>query len=134
MFFKLMKPSRPFYFILIIAIIILGLLSRRTTMVPLWVGDVLWATMVFYIVRFIFIRLSLKPVIIISLLFCYTIEFSQLYQANWINHIRQTTFGKLVLGQVFSWGDILSYTVGVIIGIWMLRIFSLSFGSFKKHR
>ncbi|RKR81171.1 uncharacterized protein DUF2809 [Mucilaginibacter gracilis] len=115
------KYPRLAYAICIIGTIVLGLLSRKVTIVPLWVGDVLWATMVFYMVRFIFINWPLNKVIIASLLFCYAIEFSQLYQAGWINHIRQTLFGKLVLGSTFLWGDTLSYTVGVAIGVLSVR-------------
>lgn len=111
------NSPRVSYFMLIIATVMLGLLSRKLTFIPLWVGDVLWATMVFYMLSFVFINRPLKQLVIISLFFCYGIELSQLYQAVWINQIRQTTFGKLVLGQVFSWGDMLCYTLGVIIGI-----------------
>ncbi len=74
--------------------------------------------MVYFIVRFLFIKQSLKWVIIVALLFCYGIEFSQLYQAVWINNIRHTVLGGLVLGEKFLWGDMLSYTIGIGIGVW----------------
>jgi hypothetical protein len=44
------------------------------------------------------------------------IEFSQLYQAQWLNEIRGTTIGHLVLGSTFSWSDIAAYAVGVLVG------------------
>jgi len=44
------------------------------------------------------------------------VEFSQLYQAAWLNSIRGTTIGHLVLGSTFSWVDIAAYGVGVLIG------------------
>jgi len=111
-----LKP-RLTYFILIILTIILGLLSRHIAGIPLFVGDILWATMVYWIMRFVFITKSLKFSVIGSLIFSYAIEFSQLYQAHWINRIRHTVIGGLVLGETFSWGDMLSYTVGVAIGV-----------------
>ena len=111
-----MKP-RLTYFILIILTIILGLLSRHIAGIPLFVGDILWATMVYWIMRFVFITKSLKFSVIGSLIFSYAIEFSQLYQAHWINRIRHTVIGGLVLGETFSWGDMLSYTGGVAIGV-----------------
>jgi hypothetical protein len=43
----------------------------------------------------------------------YMDELSQLYQAPWINHVRATTLGHLILGSTFSWLDLLAYTVGV---------------------
>ena len=73
--------------------------------------------MVYFIVRFLFINQSIKWVTIASLLFCYAIEFSQLYQAPWINNIRHTVIGGLVLGETFVWSDLLCYTVGIGIGI-----------------
>jgi Protein of unknown function (DUF2809) len=109
--------ARVKYFALIIAVIIIGLLSREFSIIPLWIGDVLWATMVFFMVRFLFISSSIKKVSIISLAFCYAVEFSQLYQAGWIDNIRHTLFGRLVLGDTFLWGDLLSYTIGIVIGI-----------------
>lgn len=112
-----MKNSRIIYLSLIVIIIILGLLSRHIKGVPLFIGDVLWATMIYFIVRFLYINRTIKWITVASLLFCYAIEFSQLYQAPWINNIRHTVIGGLVLGEVFLWGDMLSYTVGVGIGI-----------------
>ena len=112
-----MAKPRITYFILIITTIILGLLSRHIAGVPLFIGDVLWGLMVYFIVRFMFTRWTLKWVAIASLLFCYAIEFSQLYQAPWINNIRHTVLGGLILGETFLWGDMLSYTAGVCIGI-----------------
>jgi len=111
-----MKP-RLTYFILIILTIILGLMSRHIADIPLFIGDILWATMVYWIMRFLFITKSIQFSVIASLLFSYAIEFSQLYQAPWINNIRHTVIGGLVLGETFSWGDMLSYTVGVAIGV-----------------
>jgi hypothetical protein len=108
---------RFIYFILIIVTIIIGLLSRHYTVIPLFIGDVLWALMVYFIMRFLFIKAGIVRTIIYSLSFCYAIEFSQLYKAPWIDSLRHTLFGRLVLGDTFLWGDLLSYTGGIAIGI-----------------
>lgn len=50
---------------------------------------------------------------IISLAFCFSIEISQLYHAEWIDQIRDTSLGGLVLGYGFLWSDIAAYTLGV---------------------
>ena len=112
-----MIRKRILYFDLIVFTIFIGLLSRHFTAVPLFIGDILWATMVYFIIRFLYISEKMRFVVLISLLFCYTIEFSQLYKAHWIDSLRHTLFGRLVLGETFLWGDLLSYTVGIIIGI-----------------
>ena len=111
-----MLKTRLPYLIAAIVVIVTGLLSRRMAAIPLWAGDVLWALMVYLLVRAILVTAPLKQLILISLLFCFAIEFSQLYQAPWINEIRQTLPGKLILGKGFLWGDLLAYVVGVVIG------------------
>lgn len=112
-----MTRRRVIYFALIIFTIMIGLLSRHFAGIPLFIGDILWATMAYFIVRFLFIRATIKQVVLGSLLFCYAIEFSQLYKAPWIDHLRHTLFGRLVLGDTFLWGDMLCYTIGVSIGV-----------------
>ena len=111
-----MRRSRLLYFTLVIATIITGLLSRHFKSVLLFIGDILWATMVYFIIRFLFINKPMKLVFIAGLLFCFAIEFSQLYKAPWINDLRHTLFGRLVLGTGFLWSDLLCYVVGVGIG------------------
>jgi len=110
------------YFFPVILTIIIGLLSRHYSFIPLFIGDVLWALMVYFITRFLFVKASINMAVIYSLLFCYTIEFSQLYKAPWMDNIRHTLFGRLVLGETFLWGDLLSYTVGIVIGILLDRL------------
>ena len=112
-----MPKNRITYFILIIGTIILGLLSRYFKFIPLFIGDILYATMVYFIVRFLFINKPVKFNAVAALLFCFAIEFSQLYQAPWINDLRHTLFGRLVLGQGFLWSDLLCYVLGVGIGV-----------------
>ncbi|HEY9195244.1 MAG TPA: DUF2809 domain-containing protein [Mucilaginibacter sp.] len=102
--------------VLTIITIITGLLSRHYKFIPLFIGDILWATMVYFIMRFLFISKSGKFIIVSALIFCFAIEFSQLYKAPWINDIRHTLLGKLVLGQGFLWSDLLCYMAGVGLG------------------
>ena len=117
-----MMGVRITYFVAVIFTIIIGLLSRHFTFIPLFVGDILWATMVYFIIRFLFISKKITFIVLISLLFCYTIEFSQLYKAPWIDSLRHTLFGRLILGETFLWGDLLSYTVGIIIGVFVEKL------------
>lgn len=91
----------------------MGLLSRKILGIPLFVGDVLWAVMIYFIFRFIFINMNLKTSCILSIVFCYIVEISQLYQSVWINNIRNTTLGGLILGHGFLWSDIIAYTFGI---------------------
>ena len=36
---------------------------------------------------------------------------------TWIDNIRKTTLGGLVLGYVFSWSDLLGYAIGISVGV-----------------
>jgi hypothetical protein len=120
--YRFMLRLRILYLGLIVFTIVIGLLSRHFAVIPLFVGDILWATMVYFIVRFLFISKKIKSVVLISLLFCYVIEFSQLYKAPWIDNLRHTLFGRLVLGETFLWGDLLSYTFGIIIAMFVEKL------------
>ncbi len=112
-----MLKSRITCFIIICITVVLGLASRYFSIIPLFVGDILWATMVYFMVRFLFINKPINFIAAVSLLFSFAIEFSQLYKAPWIDSIRPTLFGRLVLGATFNWGDMICYAVGVGIGV-----------------
>jgi ABC-type Mn2+/Zn2+ transport system permease subunit len=109
------KPNRFTYFILIISVIILGILSRKTNGIPPFFGDILYAVMIYFGMRFLFINQSLRKSIVFALIFCFSIELLQLYRAEWILAIRRSTLGHYVLGEGFLWSDLVCYTIGVII-------------------
>ena len=116
-----MNRNRIVYFLLIIATIVLGLASRHySTVLPQWVhaylGDVLWALMVFLMFGFIFRLKNSRWIAIMALVFSYGIELSQLYHAPWIDALRANKLGGLILGFGFLWSDLICYTVGVGFG------------------
>ena len=78
--------------------------------------------MVYFGFRFLLVRKSLWTAVLLSLLFSFGIEFSQLYQADWINAIRHTMLGALVLGKGFLFADLVRYTVGIIIAALLDKI------------
>lgn len=88
-------------------------------------GDVLWAIMVYFGCRFLFASYGMHFGLVISLLFCFGIEFSQLYHANWINSIRQNTIGALILGKGFLVIDLIRYMTGIGIA-YLLDFFIVS--------
>ncbi|RAS82021.1 DUF2809 domain-containing protein [Priestia endophytica] len=109
------------YIMLMIIIIFLGIVVRKKSayfprIVNLYLGDILWALLIFLGFSFLMEKKGLKIVIFLSLLFCYGIEISQLYHAEWIDAVRSTTLGGLVLGYGFLFGDLVSYTVGILCG------------------
>jgi len=112
-----MLKQRLKYGLITSVIILSGLLSRKFSIVPLWVGDMLWAAMIYFILRSFYPRARARSVAIGSISISYTIEFSQLYKAPWIDHLRHTFFGRMVLGDTFLWGDLLSHSVGILLAV-----------------
>ncbi|MFJ9203571.1 DUF2809 domain-containing protein [Bacillus velezensis] len=108
------------YGICTVFIIALGLLSRTayiTALLPgiinAYLGDALWAAMIFTGFGLLFRHIRTETAAILSLSFCFLIECSQLYHAPWIDAIRSSTLGGLILGWQFVWSDIFAYTLGV---------------------
>lgn len=111
----MLKNNRLSYFILILIVIALGITSRKTEGVPTFFGDTLYAVMIYFGIRMFFINFNIKKTAILALLFCFAIEFLQLYDAEWMLAIRRTTLGHYVLGQGFLWSDLGYYTIGIIM-------------------
>ena len=83
----------------------------------------MWALMVFLGIGFLAPHWSSFRVSVAALLFSYTIEFSQLYHALWIDSLRHYRIGGLILGYGFLWSDMLCYTVGVAVGFLAEKLF-----------
>jgi hypothetical protein len=62
-------------------------------------------------------RARTSRVALAAVAFCFAIEFTQLYQAPWIDAVRATTPGRLVLGQGFHAFDLVCYVAGVGLGM-----------------
>lgn len=104
------------YLIAIVITILLGLASRKWSLLVVQnAGDILWAMMVYFGFRFLLVRKSTLTTIWLSFLFSFGIEFSQLYQEDWINQIRGTSLGALIFGKGFLVEDLIRYTAGIII-------------------
>lgn len=115
-----MKRNRLVYGILTVCVVLMGLASRLIfgdiSFVKLYVGDALWALMVFFGFAFVFRRWPTKTVALAALLFSFAIEVSQLYHAPWVDNLRSTRLGGLILGFSFVWSDFLCYSIGIAVG------------------
>jgi hypothetical protein len=115
--------NRLFYGLLVPVVIAAGFIWR-SGLLPLpkslsnHGGDALWALMIFVGMGFLLPRASTWLVGLLALLFAWCVEFSQLYQAPWIDAIRATLPGRLVLGTTFLWPDLPAYAAGVALGAW----------------
>jgi hypothetical protein len=114
--------SRFWLAVSILMVIAVGLASRKFPSVfpaafGSHTGDALWALMVFLGIAFLAPRMAGWRVALLALALSCLIEVSQLYQAPWINAIRASTAGHLVLGTGFQWGDLLAYALGIAFGL-----------------
>lgn len=110
------------YLLCAMVVLVLGLGSRRygNDLPPFlseYAGDTLWALLVFLGISVLRpnARLWLRGATALGIAFA--VELSQLYHAPWIDGIRVTTLGGLVLGFGFLWTDLVCYAVGVGIGM-----------------
>jgi hypothetical protein len=115
-----MNRHRGLYAIAILLVVVSGLLSRRHPgLFPLslgkYPGDALWAVMIFLGFGFLFPAMPTVRIGLAAVAFSCAIEFAQIYRAPWIDSIRATTLGHLILGSGFSWMDIAAYSVGILL-------------------
>jgi len=114
---------RRFAWLALLAVtILLGLGSRRfgarlPNFVAAYAGDTLWATAAFLGIGLALMRASTGRVALMAMILSVLVETSQLYKAPWIDSIRRTTLGSLVLGHDFVWSDLACYAVGIGLGI-----------------
>jgi hypothetical protein len=108
-------------------VIPLGLFIRKNKAdLPYLIGefapDALWALMLFWVFSLLFFRSSTTRVFLMTLIFTFLIEFSQLYKGEWLIQARQTFLGAMLLGHGFLWTDLICYTVGVCVGWGMEKV------------
>lgn len=99
--------------IVLLLVGLLGLLLRKVAGFPLWIGDSLWAAVLYLALRFCWPKTALKKIALLALVISLLDEFSQLIRWHWLVSFRLTTLGYLLLGQGFQWADLLAYAFGI---------------------
>ena len=120
--------NRPLYFRLINLTIFFGLASRKFSfLLPPWLaknaGDVLYAVMAFWLVGFLFPRLSTFRAALAAGVFCFGIEFLKFVQIPWLVAARHSRAGALVFGVGFHWSNLVCYALGVAVAAAIERAF-----------
>jgi hypothetical protein len=115
------QRSRGIYAVAVVLVIGIGLLWRSglfalPNFVAKYGGDSLWALVVFLCFGFVFSRASTVRIGFIAVCFAWSVEFLQLYHAPWIDGIRSTRLGRVILGSTFNSPDLLAYVVGIGLG------------------
>jgi len=115
------RRRRAVYACLIPVVALVALGTRRfpehlPRLVAQYGGDTLWALAAFLLLGIAFPSLGTMAVAAVTFAVSCLVEVSQLYHAPWIDSVRATTVGGLVLGFEFLWSDLACYLTGVVLG------------------
>ena len=119
-FTQKIRRERVWYALALLFVILLGIASRQFPYIfPIalgkYPGDALWTIAVYLLCCIILPKTPAYKIAGIALLISFLDEISQLYQAPWINEIRRTYPGHVILGSGFSMADLVAYTVGTAL-------------------
>lgn len=78
-------------------------------------GDVLYATMTYWLMGLFLPRLPALHLALLTLLFCFGIEFLKFVQAPWLVAARHSGAGRLVLGVGFHASNLVCYALGTAL-------------------
>lgn len=114
----LSTPRNRWLCLVLLALTVLcGLASREfAARLPAFVaahaGDCLWTVAVYLVVSILFPSWPPFHVFALAVAASFLVEFSQLLDTPFLDAIRQTRLGRLLLGSGFLWVDLLRYLVG----------------------
>ena len=116
------QRNRALQILILLLVIAAGIASRKYPWIlpaslGKYPGDALWALAVVVLWGLILPRATTMKIAGLAFLTSVLDEISQLYHAPWIDSIRSTSIGHLLLGFSFSWMDILAYATGILGGI-----------------
>ena len=97
-----------------------GLASRQPPLVGWPVigtygGDAAWAMAAYAGWRLLRPTDALLVTAGLALLTAFTVEISQLVRVDWLDTIRSTRLGALLLGRGFLWSDLVAYAGGTVL-------------------
>ena len=106
--------------ILLAIIICIGLATRGLSQaLPRFVvehfGDALWTVAAFLGMALLFPRWSSIRLGVLAFAMSVAIECSQLIDWSWLNSVRSTSIGHLLLGSGFVWIDLVRYFCGAVV-------------------
>lgn len=100
-------------FLLLLVIEIIIALYVRDNIIRPYGGDVLVVMLIYCFVK-AFLDIKTLYLSIGVLLFAYCIEVAQYFNFVELLHLQDYKVARIILGTSFSWGDIISYTIGAL--------------------
>jgi hypothetical protein len=91
---------------------------------PAWrdvLGDALWAAMIEWWMGVVAPRAHPAVRALAALAICFAVELSQLVHAPWLDALRASVLGRLVLGSGFEPRDLAAYAAGVLVAALVSR-------------
>ena len=80
-------------------------------------GDFLWTIAIYLALALLAPRWSPLKLFLFAFGISVAVELSQLIDVDWLNAIRKTLPGRLLLGAGFLWIDLLRYFLGAIVAV-----------------
>lgn len=97
--------------------IALGLLSRRYPLPGIlaeYTGDALYTSAAFAGLALLLVGARTRSLAIAAFVLSAVVEFSQLLSWPWLDDLRSTLCGRLMLGSGFKWPDMVAYSLGAM--------------------
>jgi hypothetical protein len=107
--------------ILIFATEVLIAIYLHDGLIRPYVGDFLVVILIYCFVRS-FLQAPMIPVALSVLVFSYVVETLQYFNVVKLIGLEHSRMANIIIGNYFSWTDILSYTLGIGFTILMERI------------
>lgn len=111
------RPRRAIVALLFLTVLC-GLASRKfpalfPAFLAQYAGDTLWAAMVYWLIALFRPRVQVPVGGAVAFSIALGVELSQRFHAPWLDTLRSTSLGAMLLGQGFLWTDVACYAAGV---------------------
>lgn len=120
------RRKRIILLIMMIILIPAGLLMKRYSgaghlLFNNKLAGILYVVFWSFFAAFIFVRRNPLLLVVIVFLITCGLEFLQLYSNPLLDQIRSTFLGRTLIGNTFSWSDMLYYLIGSILSWYWLK-------------
>ncbi len=119
----MLKFSRPYFFsaVLIFGIEVLIALFAHDRIIRPYIGDLLVVVLIYCFVKS-FLDISVFKAALFVLLFSYSIEMLQYFNLVTKLGLQDSKIARIVIGTSFEWMDLLAYTVGIGLVVYLEKI------------
>lgn len=111
-----------------LSVIVLGLALRwyglglgLSAFIVKYGGSMLWATMVYFLVAMAVPARSRWSAALVAGAIAVCVELFRLVHTPWLDALRMTTAGALLIGRIFSLWNMLAYGIGIVLGMLLDR-------------